>query len=116
MSNPLFFIGTIFDKAPEVLDTKEKEIHFTQHELQNLDFTGLPIHYEHYPDTKVGVILMDFFDEKDGSKRILGRIDDETFIEKTVASSIETRTLPELSISHRAFSFTMKKRESEPTW
>lgn len=75
---PRYFIGNILSATEGQPESNDPTFAFTKEESQTLNMEGVPIRMEHHPDMTVGTVER-AWNSPDGSKWILGKLDDEGF-------------------------------------
>jgi hypothetical protein len=75
---PRYFIGNILSPTDTQPEAEDPTFAFTKDESKKLKMEGVPIRMEHHPDMPVGSVVRSW-NEEDGSKWILGKIDDNGF-------------------------------------
>lgn len=99
-----YFIGNVLSPTETQPEQEDKTFMFTRREAAELELKGVPIRMEHDENLEVGNIVS-AWDGRDGSKWIMGRIDESSmrgkFAKHAIAqSSNGTRYYTGLSLQH----------------
>ena len=99
----MYFVGNVLSPTETQPEQHDPTFSFTKEEAQ-FDLDGVPIHMEHDDSMKVGSVMTSW-NNKDGSKWIVGKLDDPgmmgSFARHAVReSSTGTRYYTGLSLTH----------------
>ena len=85
---PKYFIGNILSPTETQPEADDPTFAFTREESKAMSMTDIPIRMEHHPDMVVGNIIRDW-DDKDGRKWVLGKLNDDGFQSKFAKYAID---------------------------
>ena len=115
---PKYFIGNILSPTETQPEADDPTFAFTREESQSMSMKDIPIRMEHHPDMVVGNIIRDW-DDKDGRKWVLGKVNDDTFQSKFAKYAIDkgptgTAYYTGLSLQHTHTQFASGKSIKTP--
>lgn len=115
---PKYFIGNILSPTETQPEADDPTFAFTREESQSMSMKDIPIRMEHHPDMVVGNIIRDW-DDKDGRKWVLGKVNDNTFQSKFAKYAIVkgptgTAYYTGLSLQHTHTQFASGKSVKTP--
>ena len=115
---PKYFIGNILSPTETQPEADDPTFAFTREESQAMLMKDIPIRMEHHPDMVVGNIIRDW-DDKDGRKWVLGKVNDDTFQSKFAKYAIDkgptgTAYYTGLSLQHTHTQFASGKSIKTP--
>ena len=115
---PKYFIGNILSPTETQPEADDPTFAFTREESQAMSMKDIPIRMEHHPDMVVGNIIRDW-DDKDGRKWVLGKVNDDTFQSKFAKYAIDkgptgTAYYTGLSLQHTHTQFASGKSIKTP--
>lgn len=113
----MYFVGNVLSPTETQPEQDDPTFAFTREEAQ-IDFSGIPIYMEHDDKMKVGKVRS-CWNNPDGSKWIVGKIDDPSiygaFARNAVkASSSGKRYYTGLSLTHTHTQYANGKTEKQP--
>ena len=115
---PKYFIGNILSPTETQPEANDPTFAFTREESEAMSMTDIPIRMEHHPDMVVGNIIRDW-DDKDGRKWVLGKLNDDGFQSKFAKYAIDkgpsgTAYYTGLSLQHTHTQFASGKSVKTP--
>lgn len=113
----MYFVGNVLSPTDTQPEQHDPTFSFTREEAQ-FDLKGVPIHMEHDDNMKVGSVMTSW-NNKDGSKWIVGKLDDPgmmgSFARHAVQeSSTGTRYYTGLSLTHTHTQYANGTTEKKP--
>ncbi len=115
---PKYFIGNILSPTETQPEADDPTFAFTREESKKMTMKDVPIRMEHHPDMVVGNIVRDW-DDVDGRKWVLGKLNDEGFQSKFAKYAIDkgpsgTAYYTGLSLQHTHTQFASGKSVKTP--
>lgn len=84
----MYFIGNCLSPLQTQPEQHDPTFAFTREEA-SIDMTGIPIHMEHDDNMRVGKVVRSWNNQSDGSKWILGKIDDNSLLGAFARNAIQ---------------------------
>lgn len=113
----MYFVGNVLSPTETQPEKDDPTFAFTREEAQ-IDMAGIPIHMEHDEEMKVGNVTRSWT-SKDGSKWIVGKIDDPTMLGSFARNAIRKSSngvayYTGLSLTHTHTQYANGKTEKKP--
>ena len=113
-----YFIGNVLSPTETQPEADDPTFAFTREESANLDLTNCPIRMEHDEDMQVGKVIKSW-DQDDGSKWVLGKLDNNTYLSRFANYAVNKDPLTDvsyytgLSLQHTHTQFASGKTEKK---
>lgn len=113
-----YFIGNVLSPTETQPEQHDKTFAFTREESAAMDLEGVPIRMEHDDQLEVGTVIKSW-DERDGSKWIMGKLKEDTirgqFARHAISKSSKgTRYYTGLSLQHTHTQYASGETKKEP--
>lgn len=114
----MYFIGNVLSPTDTQPEQDDPTFAFTREEAE-VEMAGIPIYMEHDEKMKVGSVARSWNNKKDGSKWILGKIDDPSMLGAFARNAIQkssngTAYYTGLSLTHTHTQYANGKTEKKP--